>query len=193
MSFERVSIDIMRILYPNFRNELFGTATKRGEYFYGGSLISRLKKLGICLNTSLTREAENSSRFHASSGDAGLDLVSFQKLDHDKCTAFILPICIGQCSTSYKDWNSKQISIKTDSLNNLFNKVATCHEYMFVSFPLRGIDGKWDSEEATKIQTIIIDRIRFFNILSLNNKAIILNDEIMDCMRSLLGKLDVIF
>jgi hypothetical protein len=190
-SFERISIDIMRLLYPTFKNELFGTSTRNNDFFYGGLLIKKLEKLGICLNTSLTDEAKRNPRFQNTSGDAGLDLVSFYMIEKNDCAVPMLPVCLGQCSSSYIDWKNKQHTITTSYLRNLFIRIANCHEYTFVSFPLRGIDGKWAYEEATSIQTIIIDRIRFFNILSHNNKNTVLDNEMSNQIKQILGNYNV--
>jgi hypothetical protein len=191
ISFERISIDIMRLLYPNFRNELFGTSTQDGEYFHGGLLIDKLDRLGKCLNTSLKAKARNDPHSQFPSGDGGIDLVSFKKIDKDICSSFMIPVCIGQCSSSYGDWQDKQLSVKADTLNNLFDDIAVYHEYMFISFPLRGINGKWASEEAVKIQTILIDRIRFLNILDMAKKATILNSDISNRMKEIMDEFDV--
>jgi hypothetical protein len=191
ISFERISIDIMKLLYPNFRNELFGTSTQKGEYFHGGLLIEKLDRLGKCLNTSLKEKAKKNPHFQSPSGDGGLDFVSFKEIDKNICSSFMLPVCIGQCSTSYSDWQDKQLSVKTDTLDNLFDDIAVYHEYMFVSFPLRGVNGKWASEEAVKIQTILIDRIRFLNILGMNKIATVLSSDISKCMKNIMGEFDV--
>jgi hypothetical protein len=183
----------MRLIYPNFKNELFGTSTKKGDFFYGGKQIENLEKIGLYLNTSLKDNAKNNPRFKSSSGDAGIDIISYNKIDREMCAASMLPVCVGQCSTSYTEWSIKQLSIKSSSLNNLFENIAAYHEYMFVSFPLRGINGKWAYEEASKIQTIMIDRIRFLNILHLNNKTTVLSDEMSVYMKTILGNFDVAF
>ena len=192
-SFERISIDIMKIMYPNFRNELFGTSTKRGECFYGGSVLSKLRKLGKFLGTPLTDRAKKNPRYKGPSGDAGLDVISFLQIDKPLCTAPMLPVCIGQCTTSYGNWHNKQLSIKNSSLCSLFQELAVYHELLFISFPLRGINGNWSFEEANKIQTIVIDRIRFLNILSNAEKSTVLNDEISNCIKELLGNYNVVF
>jgi len=192
-SFERISIDIMKIMYPNFRNELFGTSTKKGECFYGGSVINKLKKLGNFLGTPLTDRAKKNPRYKGSSGDAGLDVISFLQIDKPLCTASMLPVCIGQCTTSYGNWYNKQLSIKNSSLSTLYQELAVYHELLFISFPLRGINGNWSFEEATNIQTIVIDRIRFLNILSIVKKNTVLNDEVSDYMKELLGNYNVVF
>jgi hypothetical protein len=189
--FERISVNILKIIYPNFQNETFGTTSKKGEYFYGGLLIDKLKRLACCLNTNLTEKANNSPQFRNPSGDGGIDLVSFKGLDLDTCKSSMLPVCMGQCSCSYDDWIQKQSSIKSFMMDSYFIDFARCHEYMFVPFPLRGINGNWATEEMVKIQTIIIDRIRFLNILEKNNINTLLTDDILNCLTQYLEALNV--
>ena len=190
-SFERISVDIMKILYPNFRNELFGTSTKKGDFFYGGKVIKKLEALKGCLNTTLKKKVYDNKRYLSPSGDGEIDLISYMKIDKDMCATYMLPACFGQCTTSYKDWKKKQGSIKFDSLNNIFEDLAHFHEYSFISFPLRGINGKWDTEEADKIQTIIIDRIRFLNILASSDMTTVLDKKTSDRMKTIMGEFDV--
>ena len=45
LSFERISIDIMRLIYPNFKNELFGTSTKKGDFFMEANKLKIWKRL----------------------------------------------------------------------------------------------------------------------------------------------------
>ena len=190
-AFERISIDIMKMIYPNFINEIFGTSVKKGEFFYGGSLIDKLLKLAQCFNTSLQEKAKVNPRFLFPSGDAGIDLISYFKPDMEKCNTYMIPLCVGQCSCSYEKWNEKQYLIMKRSLDNLFIDLSDYNEYMFLPFPLRGINGKWASEEAVKIQTIIIDRIRFLNIIHKNGKATILDNEVTNYMKVMLRNFDV--
>jgi hypothetical protein len=193
-SFERVSLLFMNMLYPNFRNELFGTANQAGDYFNGGILLEKLKKLARCLNTSLLDKVIKDPHNNSPSGDRGIDIVSFYKLDIGPHDAPFIPACIGQCSCSYDQWDKKQYSIKYTTLSCRFNDLAIYHEYMFVPFPLRGIDGKWAKEYHADIQTIVIDRFRFFSILKLNmieKVSKILTSNIILWLNNFLGDLNV--
>jgi hypothetical protein len=190
--FERISINILKLIYPNFQSELFGTTSQKGGYFHGGLLLDKLKILATCLNTNLSDKANKSPQFKNPSGDAGIDLVSFIKLDFDTCKSSMLPVCMGQCSCSYDDWIQKQMSIHSFTMNNFFNDFARCHEYMFIPFPLRGISGDWADEEMVKIQTIIIDRVRFLNILEKNGINSLLTDDILKHLAQYLRALNVI-
>jgi len=170
--FEHISHQIMNIIYPNFRNELFGTANKPNDYFYGGTLLEKLTKLSHCLGTNLTSKTINDPRNHSGAGDKGLDIVSFFNTDVNQKQASYIPLCFGQCSCSYDEWKKKQSSIDKKIWSNRISDLPNYHEYLFVPFPLRGIDGFWAKEEHSEIQTIIIDRFRFLNLLKMNKSNI---------------------
>jgi hypothetical protein len=192
-SFERISLQFMKVIYPNFRNELFGTANTPGGFFYGGNLLDKLKKLAQCLNTALKQPATDNPHNLSTGGDKGLDIVSFYNLDAESQQAPFIPLCMGQCSCSYDDWKIKQSSIKYSIWNNRFNDLPAYHEYMFVPFPLRGIEGGWADEEREEIQTIIVDRFRFFSLLKIDasKAAAILADDIKEQLKTCLGELNV--
>ncbi|GBU26712.1 hypothetical protein R84B8_00222 [Treponema sp. R8-4-B8] len=178
--FEHISHHIMKIIYPNFKNEIFGTANKPGDYFYGGTLLDKLTKLSLCLGTSLTKKTINDPHNSGGSGDKGLDIISYFNLDINPMKTSYIPLCFGQCSCSYDEWKQKQSSISKNIWDNRINDLPSYHEYLFVPFSLRGIDGYWAKEEHSEIQTIIIDRFRFLNILKLNktNISLLLPEEI---------------
>jgi hypothetical protein len=192
MSFERISIYIMKTLYPNFQNEIFGTTTQTDGVFHGGLLVDRLKKLSVCFNTALKSIAANNGHYQSSAGDAGIDLVSFKNVDFSLTQSFMLPVCLVQCSCSYSDWSKKQSEIQSSAMNNIFENIAVYHEYIFVPFSLRGINGKWASEEAVKIRTIVIDRFRFLYLISTNTEelVILLKNHISTNMKKVLEEID---
>jgi hypothetical protein len=192
-SFEYMSLDIMRILYPSFRNELFGTASQPTDCFYGGSLLERLEKLAKCLNTELRGKTLNDPSHNWPSGDRGLDIVSFYTPDIESHNVSFVPVCFGQCTCSYDQWIEKQHSVKNSRLNNYFDDLAVCHEYMFIPFPLRGANGRWAVEDHSDIETIIIDRFRFISILKINaiDASAILTNSVKDTVKIFLGDLNV--
>ena len=170
--FEHISHQIMKIIYPNFRNELFGTANQPGDYFYGGTLLDKLTRLSLCLGTNLTSKTINDSHNQSGAGDKGLDIVSFFNPDENLKQASYIPLCFGQCSCSYDEWKQKQSSIMKSLWINRICDLPNYHEYLFVPFSLRGIDGFWAKEEHSEIQTIVIDRFRFLNLLKMNKTDI---------------------
>jgi hypothetical protein len=192
-SFEHVSLLFMKAIYPNFRNELFGTANKPGDFFYGNTLLDKLKRLSQCLNTTLKEKTRNDPHNQATSGDKGLDIVSFYNLDTDILKASFNPVCMGQCSCSYDDWKGKQQSITYNTWCNRFNDLTEFHRYMFIPFPLRGINGYWANEEYAEIQTIVVDRFRFFSLLKLDSIDVtsVLTNGLRATLRLYLGELNV--
>jgi hypothetical protein len=190
-SFEHFSRTIMSFMYPNFKNELFGTGTVHGDYFHGGTRRERLIRLSKCLNTDITQNEENNPHNDESGGDRGIDLVSFFRPDFDICNVPFIPVCLGQCSCSYDDWDNKQYSILNVRFRKFFENVAICHEIIFVPFSLRGIDGKWEENIISEIDTIIIDRFRLFSIIKLNDPHSVITDDIQACIKCTLEKLDV--
>jgi hypothetical protein len=191
--FERLSLLFMKTLYPNFRNEMFGTANQPGDSFYGGTLLDKLAKLSRRLNTTLTQKTINDPHNRVTGGDKGLDIVSFYDLDIEFQEVSFKPVCFGQCSCSYDEWNKKQFSIDYDKWRDRLNDITAFHRYIFIPFPLRGIDGCWAKEEHAEIQTIVIDRFRFFSLLKLNSISAtsVLSDDIKSKLRTYLGELNV--
>ena len=192
-SFEQISLLFMKTIYPNFRNELFGTASQSGDYFHGGTLLDKLTKLSQCLNTDLNKKVIADPHNKAAGGDKGLDIVSFYYLDTEHQEASFIPLCMGQCSCSYDDWNDKQFSIEYNKWSSRFSDLTAFHRYMFVPFPLRGLNGYWAKEEHDKIQTITIDRFRFISMLKRNSISVesILSDDLKLKLISYLGELNV--
>jgi len=192
--FERLSLKIMHILYPNFRNELFGTSTVPGDCFHGGTLHEKLIKLSKCINTNMTRKEENNPRNSWGSGDRGIDVISFFQPDFDTCNASYIPVNVGQCSCSYDEWENKQSSISNKMIQNIFEDFATCLEFMFIPFPLRSASGNWADEDFPYIGTIVIDRFRFFSIIAKSNKItpeLIITNDIKDYLKNVSEKLYV--
>ena len=194
-SFEGFSQRIMGYLYPTFQSYLFGTSRTRGDLFYGGTLRDRLDRLSKCLNTNLRKNETINRHNDEFSGDRKIDVVAFYQIDCESYNAPFIPVSIGQCSCSYEEWEDKQSSVFNRRFKNMFEEVATCHEYMFIPFSLRGINGKWASDDISSIQTIVIDRFRFFSILDLSKISadVIITDEIKDCLKNALEQLYAAF
>jgi len=186
--FEHISHLIMNIIYPNFRNELFGTANKPGDYFYGGTLLEKLTKLSLCLGTSLKQKTIDDPHNQSGAGDKGLDIVSFLNPDENLKQAPYIPLCFGQCSCSYDEWKQKQSTIKKNIWDNRISELPNYHEYLFVPFPVRGIDGFWAGGDHSEIHTIVIDRFRFLNLLRMNkiNKSLLLPEQITSTIINIL-------
>ena len=167
--FEHISLLVMKIIYPNFDNHLFGTANKKGDLFYGGTLLDKLKTLSQCLGTNVILKTSENPHNLSGGGDKGLDIVSFYSLDHESTGIPYIPFSFCQCTCSYNTWKIKQNTIKPIFWINRFNDLPAYHEYMFVPFSFREINGKWSKSEIEEINTIVIDRFRFFHLIKIGN------------------------
>jgi len=163
--FEVLCKHALSLIYPNFQTEIFGTANNPNDVFYGGNVIDKLELLANYLSTELSPKCKNNPRYNHSSGDAGLDLVSFLRLDMDNASTSRIPVCFGQCTCSHSKWREKQSEVFAEKWREKFLTLPAYHELIFVPFSLRSISGKWDDEYDDQIYTIAVDRFRIIHIL----------------------------
>lgn len=162
--FEKYCQPIMKVLVPkDAQTELFGTT--RDSNIFKGTLRIRINQLANILGAQTTKSMdrdEKYDRIHA--GDAGLDIVSFLKLDN----ASHIPLALGQCTCSYDEWMSKQSSIDRDTWSTRIEPLAPFWRYMYVPFFCHDACGRL--ENLTEIHTCLIDRQRILNIFDLHNE-----------------------
>lgn len=158
-TFEAYCCPIMKQLMPvDAETELFGTARESGRF--QGNLRSRIKILADCLGAQTTKTMDSDRRYDSvHGGDAGLDLVSFVKLDH----ASHIPFALGQCTCSYDHWIDKQPSINRGAWRSKMEPLAPFWRFLFVPFSCHNALGRF--EQATEIHTCLIDRQRILHIL----------------------------
>ena len=166
--FELLSKSVLECVFPTYTVEIYGTTAPAGTTFYGGKAIDRLEKLADSLNTQVTEITRKNERYTSPSGDGGLDLIGYARLEKGSIASPYIPMCFAQCACSVDEWKSKQSSIKYDLWNSRFCQLATYCEFIFIPFSLRGPDGKWASTEEDQIIVIPIDRIRFLHILNIS-------------------------
>lgn len=159
--FEKYCHPIMRFLMPvKAQTELFGT-TRVGSIFTG-NLRTRIAKLADLLGAQTTKSMDSNERYdRVHAGDAGLDIVSYVKLDNSSH----IPFALGQCACSYVEWKNKQYSISSDEWRARIDPMAPFWQYMFVPFSCHNAAGKF--EEVTEIHTCLIDRQRILSILDM--------------------------
>lgn len=159
--FEKYCRPIMKCLMPiGAQTELFGTT--RNEGVFVGNLRTRIEKLADLLGAQTTKSMDRNERYdRIPAGDAGLDIVSYVKLDN----ASHIPLALGQCACSYEKWKEKQYSISRDEWTACIDPLAPFWQYMFVPFFCRNAAGRF--EEETKIHTCLIDRQRILSILDM--------------------------
>ena len=162
--FEKYCHPIMKVLMPlDAQTELFGTT--RDSNIFSGTLRARIGQLAGILGAQTTKSMdkdEKYDRIHA--GDAGLDIVSFIKLDD----ASHIPLALGQCTCSYDEWKDKQASIDRDTWTTRIDPLAPFWRYMYVPFFCHNASGKL--ENVTEIHTCLIDRQRILKIFDLHNE-----------------------
>lgn len=162
--FEKYCQPIMKILMPkDAQTELFGTT--RDCSLFSGNLRTRISQLANILGAQTTKSMDRDGKYeriHA--GDAGLDIVSFFKLDN----ASHIPLALGQCACSYDEWINKQSSINRDTWSARIDPLAPFWRYMYVPFFCHDASGRL--ENPTEINTCLIDRQRILNILELHNE-----------------------
>lgn len=179
-AFERYCQPIMRILMPNdAQTELFGTT--RDNAFFNGTLRTRIGQLADILGAQTTKSLDRNEKYDRShAGDAGLDIVSFFKLDK----ASHIPLAFGQCACSYDEWINKQYSISHDTWRNRIDPLAPFWQYMYVPFFCHDASGRL--ENSTEIHTCLIDRHRILNILDIHSELFAELDTI--CIKNLIEK-----
>lgn len=123
-AFEKYCCPFMRLLVPvDARTELFGTT--RDTNLFHGNLRSRIEQLAEFLGAQTTKTMDADKRYdRIKAGDAGLDIVSFLKLDE----ASHIPVALAQCTCSYDEWINKQESINSDTWRTRIDPIAFCIE-----------------------------------------------------------------
>lgn len=154
----------MRLLVPvDARTELFGTT--RDTNLFHGNLRSRIEQLAEFLGAQTTKTMDADKRYdRIKAGDAGLDIVSFLKLDE----ASHIPVALAQCTCSYDEWINKQESINSDTWRTRIDPIAPFWRYMYVPFYCHNASGKF--EQLTDIHTCLIDRQRILCLLDLHHE-----------------------
>lgn len=165
--FEKYCQPIMSILMPgDAQTELFGTT--RGNTLFNGTLRSRISQLANILGAQTTKSMDSNKKYdliHA--GDAGLDIVSFLKLDD----ASHIPFALGQCTCSYDEWINKQFSIDRETWSARIDPLAPFWRYMYIPFFNHDASGRL--ENPTQVYTCLIDRQRILKIIDLHNELLV--------------------
>ena len=169
--FEALSKTVIKLVFPQFNVEIFGTASREGEPFHGGSVFDRLQRLSQYLNTTLSDAALKNQRYCQAGGDAGIDLVGFAQIEADGSRAPFVPTLFAQCACSVDEWKDKQSSIKHETISKKIINLASYFEFIIVPFSLRGTDGSWSNTDLDRIVVIPIDRVRFLHIISLYGES----------------------
>ncbi|BDZ80828.1 hypothetical protein [Claveliimonas bilis] len=165
-AFEKYCKPIMKYLMPvDAKTELFGTS--RDNDLFSGNLRTRIDQLANALGAQTTKMLDSSTMYtRIMGGDAGLDIVSFFKLDD----ASHIPFALGQCTCSYDKWKGKQLSISRDTWIARIAPLAPFFCYMYVPFFCHDAAGRL--EDSSEIYTCLIDRQRILNLFELHNELL---------------------
>lgn len=156
--FEEYCLPIFKYLVSSDSEvHIFGTS--KNSNFFVGNLRVRVQKLAECFNAQTTKTFDVDPKYDVAGGDAGIDLVAFNKIDE----ASHIPIALAQCTCSYTNWEIKQESVNMESFTQKIMPVAPFGQYMFVSFFCRNATGKF--ENPTTITTCLIDRLRIIKLI----------------------------
>lgn len=167
--FEEYCLKVFRHLVAS-DSEIYLFGTSRKGNMFTGTLRKRIEKLAKCFGANTTKTFDNDTRLDVPAGDAGLDLVAYNKLDNSTH----IPIALGQCTCSYTKWEIKQEDINREKWKQKIEPLPPFQEYMFVSFFCRDAGGKF--EKPTTITTCLIDRQRILKVLDLHKQEIGDND-----------------
>ncbi|MMZ51923.1 hypothetical protein D1872_136710 [compost metagenome] len=166
-AFEDISATILHsISSPLAITEVFGTSRPNTNGMYRGSIRERISTLAKNISAVTSKVFDSDPRYNTSSGDGGLDLVSYIRLDEMP----FIPLSFGQCACSYDDWEDKQSSINPDKWLSRLNNLAPYLQFTFVPFYCRRSNGEFDN--PTGIHTCLIDRHRIFKIITSNSVTI---------------------
>ncbi|NSD31838.1 hypothetical protein [Coprococcus comes] len=139
--------------------------SKDDTNLFHGNLRSRIEQLAEFLGAQTTKTMDADKRYdRIKAGDAGLDIVSFLKLDE----ASHIPVALAQCTCSYDEWINKQESINSDTWRTRIDPIAPFWRYMYVPFYCHNASGKF--EQLTDIHTCLIDRQRILCLLDLHHE-----------------------
>ena len=141
-----------------YQTHIFGTS--RVDDVFDGTVRERIEKLADMLNTRTTFTFKENERYDVTSGDAGLDIVSFATLDAESFS----PLIMAQCACSYDDWGNKQNDINEAKWGHIFESIAPYMKFMFVPFFLRNNTN--DFLNKTEIYTCLYDRLRIIKIIA---------------------------
>lgn len=165
-SFEKISLDVIKVIFPNACTKLFGSSNLEmsilpEEKYLPNKLKDRIKLLAQEICHKYRPEVDALSENNL--GDGGLDIVSFIKLGDNRGS---FPLIFVQCACSKEDWVTKQLSTNRMFWQKWINlDYTSLINFVMVPFPYINNDGEWlDAISIT--QNVMIDRIRIMNSLT---------------------------
>jgi hypothetical protein len=163
--FEEVCYEVLKKMLPQNRTELLGKTISGNKRIYKGNVYSKLKQLADDLSVSLRVTSQDFAT--TSSGDGGLDLISWQDY---KDGINSIPTYSVQCKCSPK-WT--EASDPANLLEGYFDLDHPPMSLFCIPFSYRKSNGDWHQRQHVK-RKIVIDRLRICRLL--NNDLEFFND-----------------
>lgn len=164
-SFEKISLDVVRTIFPNACVKLFGSSNlessiRPSEKYLPNKLKDRIKLLAQDICHRHQPEVENLPESNL--GDGGLDIVGYINLGDNRGS---FPLVFVQCACSKEEWEKKQFSTGRAQWEKWINlNYTSLQNFIMVPFPFVNNNGEWlDTTSIT--HNVMIDRIRIMNSL----------------------------
>lgn len=131
---------------------------------YTGTKAEKMNKLFQELGN--ISHFQNSSFRSSDSGDGGIDLAAWLKLDDYQSSHYFT--ALAQCACSRNSWSSKHSEIKHDRFSTLSQISNRWSEILFTPICFRGNNGEW-AVAAEVSSGILFDRLRIIKSLEVVN------------------------
>ncbi|MDY7373236.1 hypothetical protein UE233_11395 [Acinetobacter oleivorans] len=160
-TFEIISaISLQEIWSPLGKVTAFG----KNNTQYVGTKAERMNKLFLDLGN--ISNFQNSSFRPSDSGDGGIDLAAWLKLDDYQMSHYFA--ALAQCACSRTSWSSKHSEIRNDRFTSLSQISNRWSEILFTPICFRGNNGEW-AVAAEVSSGILFDRLRIIKSLEMVN------------------------
>jgi hypothetical protein len=164
-SFEKISLDVMKSIYPTACVKLFGSSNGEShvqdeECYSEHKLKDRIKVLAKEIRER--PEEEVGGIKDSNGGDGGLDIVGYTLFNDTRSS---IPLLLAQCACSKEDWMTKQFSASRATWEKWIHiNDTSLQQFMFVPFPYIKNDGDWVSPTSIT-HNVMVDRIRIMSVL----------------------------
>ncbi|MCO8056072.1 hypothetical protein [Acinetobacter towneri] len=168
----KILTDTFEVIAYNAFLEIWGPAGSvttfgKNTSTYTGKKTERLNKLFADIGN---KSHFNSDSFRSTdSGDGGIDLAAWIKLDKYQSSHFFS--ALAQCACSRADWSKKQSEIKFDRFSSSAQITNKWAEILFTPICFRGNNGEWAVYSEVSCG-VLFDRLRIINALEHNKVSV---------------------
>ena len=138
---------------------------------YTGKLPDRLRKIARDIRCRADLAITDEDYNRGGAGDAGIDLVAWHEMFDGRMG---LPIAMGQCGCSTREWRTKQFDSSFDKHKSSFPIVQPWLNFYFCPLDLLESLDRWRFQGYIN-SAIFVDRFRFISIMRKNNCPIVLD------------------